>query len=76
MSRNYAPPLATLVQYKTQGGGAYAQDATISLVITPLLPVPVKDDLIVGGGWGPSARRRDASDVDATGKLTSFSIEG
>ena len=28
------------------------QDATISLAITPSLPVPVKYDLTVGGGWG------------------------
>ena len=42
----------------------------ISLAITPSLPVPVKHDLILGGGWGPSVRRRDAP--DATGRLTSF----
>ena len=30
------------------GGGAYTQDATISLAITPSLPV--KHDLIVDGG--------------------------
>ena len=34
----------------------------------------VKHDLIVGGGWGPSARRRDVP--DASGRLTSFSVEG
>ena len=28
------------------------QDATISLAITPSLPVSAKHDLIVGGGWG------------------------
>ena len=33
-----------------QGGGACTRDATISLAITPSLPV--KHDLIVGGGWG------------------------
>ena len=48
------------------------RDATIYLTITPSLPV--KHDLIVDGGWGPSARRRDAP--DANGRLTSFSIEG
>ena len=47
-------------------------DATISFVITPSLPV--KHDLIVGGGWGPSARRRDAP--EASRRLTSFSVEG
>ena len=41
---------------------------------TPSLPVPVKYDLIVSGGWGPSAKRRDAP--DATGRVTSFSVEG
>ena len=49
------------------------RDATISLAITPSLPV--KHDLIVGGGCGPSARQRDASDAIAVG-LTSFSVEG
>ena len=46
------------------------QDATISLAITSFL----KHDLIVGGGWRPSARWRDAP--DASGRLTSFSVEG
>ena len=48
------------------------RDATISLAIMPSLPV--KRDHIVCGGWGPSARRRDAS--DASGRLTSFNVEG
>ena len=48
------------------------RDVTISLAITSSLPV--KHDLIVGGGWGPSARRRDV--LDASGRLTSFSVEG
>ena len=52
------------------------QDATVSLVITPSLPV--KHDLIVSGGGGgevrPSMRRRDAP--DASGRLMSFSVEG
>ena len=73
MSRKYAPPFATLASVQN-AGGAYTQDATISLVIMPSLPVPVKHGLIVDGGWGPSARQRDAP--DASGKLTSFSIEG
>ena len=71
MSRKYAPPFATLASVRNAGGGAYTRDATISLAITPSLPVPVKHDFIVGG---PSTRRRDAS--DATGRLTSFSVEG
>ena len=69
VSRKYAPPFATLVLVQNVGG-AYTRDATISLAITPSLPV--KHD-IVGGGWGPSARRRDAP--DASGRLTSFSVE-
>ena len=36
--------------------------------------LPVKDDLIVGGGWGLSTRRKDAP--DASGRLTSFGVEG
>ena len=55
VSHKYAPLLQP--QHKTQrrgggggGGGAFARDATISLAITPSLPV--KHDLIVGGGWG------------------------
>ena len=51
----------------TKRRGAYTWDVTISLTITPSLPV--KHDLIIGGGWGPSARQRDAPDV--TGRLTS-----
>ena len=35
--------------------------------------LPVKHNLIVGGGWGPSVRQRDAP--DASGRLTSFSVE-
>ena len=57
----HAPLFATLVSAQNAGwGGAYMRDATISLAITPALPVPVKYDLIVGGGWGPSARYRRA----------------
>ena len=37
MSRNYAPPFATLALVKPQGGGAYTRDATFSLAITPPL---------------------------------------
>ena len=59
MSRKYAPPFATLASVQN-AGGAYARDATISLAITPSLPVPVKHDLTVGGVWGPSARHRRA----------------
>ena len=38
-------------------GGAYTQDATISLAITPP-PHPSGHKVIVDGGWGPSAGRR------------------
>ena len=48
------------------------QDATISLAITPSLLV--KHDLIVGEGWGPSARQRDSPNI--TGRLMSFSVDG
>ena len=73
--RKYTSPFAILALVQNAGGGgAYTRDATISLAITPSLPVPVKHDLIVGGVWGPSARRTDAP--DATGRLTSFSVEG
>ena len=48
------------------------RDATISLAIMP--SIPVKHDLVVGRGWGPSMRRRDA--LDASGRLMSVSIEG
>ena len=62
------------------------RDATISLTITPSLPI--KHDSIVicrgggGGGGGVeanreaslNARQRDAP--DASGRLTSFSVEG
>ena len=76
VSRKYAPLIA-LVQ---NAGGAYTRDATISLTITPSLPI--KHDFIVICRWGveakreasPNARWRDAH--DATGRLTSFSIEG
>ena len=51
------PPPITVVSHKyalsfetLASGGAFARDATISLAITPSLPV--KHDLIVGGGWG------------------------
>ena len=56
------PPFCNLSSVQNAGGrgggGAYVQDATISLAIMPSLPVPVKHDLIVGGGWGPSTRHR------------------
>ena len=50
----YAPYFATLALVQ----GAYTRDATISLAITPSLLV--KHDFIVGGGWGPSTKQRDA----------------
>ena len=46
------PPFAILALVQN-AWGAYTRDATIPLPITPSLPV--KHDLIVGGGWGPTA---------------------
>ena len=55
VSRKYAPPpppppppFATIASVQN-AGGAYTRDATISLVITPPLLVPIKHDLIVSG---------------------------
>ena len=86
VSRKYAPSFATLALVQNAGGGggggggAYTRDATISPAITPSLPI--KHDAIVICRWGvedkreasPNARRRDAP--DASGRLTSFSVEG
>ena len=79
VSRKYAPPFRNL-SLSTKCRGAYTRDATISLAITPSLPI--KHDSIVICQWGmeakrevsPNARRRDAP--DASGRLTSFSVEG
>ena len=49
VSRIYGPPFATLASVQN-AGGACTRDATISLAITPPLPVQIKHDLIVGGG--------------------------
>ena len=49
VSHKYALSFATLASVQNPGG-TFARDATISLAITPSLPV--KHDLIVGGGWG------------------------
>ncbi len=49
VSRKYAPPFAKLASV-ANAGGTCTLDATISLAITPLLPVPIKHDLIVSGG--------------------------
>ena len=49
VSRKYAPPFTTLASVQNVGG-ACTRDATISLAIMPPLPVPIKHDLIVGGG--------------------------
>ena len=58
VSRKYAPPFATLASVQN-AGGAYTRDVPISLAITPpppppppILPVPIKNDLIVGGDEG------------------------
>ena len=77
MSRKYAPSFATLALVQNAGGGgggAYTGDATISFVITPSLP-GMKSLVGVGAkrGASPSARRRNAH--DASGRLTSFSVE-
>ena len=77
MSREYAPPFATLASVQN-AGGAYTRDATISLAITPSLSI--KHDSIVICRWGveakrkasPNARRRDPP--NASSRLTS--VEG
>ena len=51
VSRKYAPPFCNL-NLSTKRRGACTWDATISLAIRPPLPVPIKHDLIVGGGEG------------------------
>ena len=51
VSCKYAPPFATLASVQNTGG-ACTRDATISLAITPPLPVPIQHDLIVGGDEG------------------------
>ena len=43
VSCKYAPPFATLASVQDTVG-AYVWDATISLAITPSLPVPVKHE--------------------------------
>ena len=50
VSRKYAPTFAILALVQNAGEGAYTWDATISLAITPSLPV--KHNLIVNGKWG------------------------
>ena len=55
------PPFAILALVQNAGGGgAYTWDATISLAIMPSLPV--KHDLIVGGGWGQA---QDVAECEA-----------
>ena len=67
VSHKYAPPFATLALAQS-AGGAYTQDATFSLAITPFL------EMFSGSVDAKNARRRDAT--DASGRLVSFSIEG
>ena len=71
------PPLCNLsLGTKRMGvGGAYTRDATISLAIMPSLPV--KHDLIVGGGWGQAqdVAERKAGDVP-NARLTSSALKG
>ena len=57
VSRKYVPPFATIALVQT-AGGAYTWDVTFWVQNNW-----VKHDLIVGGGWGPSAKRRDVPDV-------------
>ena len=51
------PPFATLASVQNAGGGLYVGRNDFSRDYALLL-VPLKHDLIVGGGWGPSARHR------------------
>ena len=67
------PPFCNLSLSTKHRGGLYAECDDFSRDYA-LLPVPVKHDLIVSGGWGPNARWRDAP--DASGRLASFSVEG
>ena len=72
VSRKYNPPFATLALVQ-KAGGDYTRDATISLAITPFLP-SIKSLLVGDGGQVQgSVRRRDT--LDASGRLTSFSVE-
>ena len=79
MFRKYGPTFATLALVQNVvggGGGPYTRDAIISLAITPSLPIK-HDSLSVGEAKhkaSPNARRRDG--LDASGRLTSFSVEG
>ena len=61
VSRKYAPPFATLALVQN-AGGAYMQDATISLAITPSLPK--KHDpmslSVAGGGQGRGIAKCEA----------------
>ena len=74
VSCKYAPPFCNLslsIKRKGvggRGGEAYMRDVPISLVITPSLPI--KHNVIFGGGWRPSVRQRDPPDT--SGRLTSF----
>ena len=60
VSHKYALPFCNL-SLSTKRRGAYMRDAPFSLAIMPSLLVPhnntAKHDLIVGGGWGPNAKR-------------------
>ena len=49
VSRKYAPPFATLASVQNAGGGLYAGCEDFSRDYAPL-PVPIKHELIVGGG--------------------------
>ena len=72
-----------LAWVQSTGGRAYMWDATFSLAIVPSLPVLhphnwVKHDLIVGGEHGGGRASQNVKwtgTLDASGGLTSFSIE-
>ena len=66
---NTPPPFATLALVKNTGGLICGCD-----IFTHDYTLPSGADLIVGGGWGMSARWRDTP--DAIGGLTSFSRNG
>ena len=73
VSHKYTPPFATLALVQN-AGGAYTRDATISLAITPSLPVPhnwVKHDLGGGGRAWDIAEHKVESAPDANSRLTS-----
>ena len=80
VSCKYTPNFATLASVQNAGGYLYAICDDFSRDYAPSpLPVPIKNDLIVGGDKGPSTTQRQARGGDApdvTGRLKSFNVEG